>query len=67
MLVHTAIADEFPLLAAIARELGEGNRGTEMAQLRTARWLLGDAFRSFDRTADIVDGVPLANGLRRCA
>ena len=53
MLVLTAIADEFPLLAAIAHELGEADGRNEMATLRNARRVLKDAFHSFDHAADV--------------
>ncbi len=44
MLVHTAIADEFPLLVAITHELGEDDDGNDLVKLRTAKRLLRDAF-----------------------
>ena len=55
MSVLQAIAEEFPLLVAIARELGAAHDGNEVAQLRTARRLLGDAFHSLDHRPDIVN------------
>ena len=53
MSVLTAIAHEFPLLAAIAHELGEADDPNAVARLRTARRLLRDAFRSLDHTPDV--------------
>jgi len=50
MSVLTAITDEFPLLAAIAYELGDQDDGNELAKVRTARRLLQGAFNSLDRT-----------------
>ncbi len=52
MSVLTAIAHEFPLLAAIAHELGEADDPNAVARLRMARGLLRDAFRSLDHTPD---------------
>ena len=49
MSVLTAIADEFPLLAAISHELGEDD-GNDLVKLRTAKRLLRDAFCSLDQT-----------------
>ena len=49
MSILTAIADEFPLLVAVARELGDDN-GNEVARLRVARRLLGDVLSSLDHT-----------------
>ncbi len=50
MSVLTAIADEFPLLAAISHELGEDDDGNDLMKLRTAKRLLRDAFCSLDHT-----------------
>ncbi len=50
MSVLTAIADEFPLLAAITHELGEDEGGNDLVKLRTAKRLLRDAFCSLDHT-----------------
>ena len=50
MLIYTAIAEEFPLLAAITHELGEDEGGNDLVKLRTAKRLLRDAFCSLDHT-----------------
>ena len=63
MLVLTAIANEFPLLAAVADELGDADHGNEVARLQTARRLLQDACRSLNHTPDMVDVVPSTNGV----
>lgn len=64
MSVLTAIADEFPLLAAVAHELGDDN-GNEVARLRVARRLLGDVLNSLDPTPAIFGGGSLNKRRRR--
>ena len=66
MSVLTAIADEFPLLAAIAHELRKSGDGNDVAQLRTARRMLRDAFRSLDHTPGSSNAVPPVNERRCC-
>ncbi len=67
MLVHTTIANDFPLLAAIAHELGDADGGNEVAQLRTAGRLLRDAFRSFDHPPGHHGCSSLDKRRRRCS
>ena len=57
MLVHTAIANEFPLLAAIAHELGEGDDGNEVARLLEARQLLKEVFHSVNHVREMEDAA----------
>ncbi len=53
MSIHRAIANEFPLLAAIADELGEGDDGNEVVRLLEARQLLKDAFHSVNHVREL--------------
>lgn len=50
MSIATTIAEEFPLLAAIADELGGAEEHSEVERLHAASRLLREALRSFDRT-----------------
>ena len=64
MLALTTIANEFPLLAAIADELGETHDSNKVARLQTARRLLQDAFYSLEGTSDNLDPVSGRSGRR---
>ena len=57
MSVHTAIANEFPLLTAIAHELGERDDGNKVSRLLEARQLLKEAFHSVNHVRKMGDAA----------
>jgi hypothetical protein len=57
MLVQTAITNEFPLLAAIAHELGEGDDGNEVVRLLETRQLLKEVFHSLNHVREMEDAA----------
>ena len=64
MLALTMNADEFPLLTAITHELGKTHEENEneLVQLRTARRLLQEAFRSLEDAPDNLNAIPARIG-----
>ena len=53
MSVLKAIADELPLLAAIAHELGEDDGRNDVARLLEARQILQEAFHSVNHVPEL--------------